>query len=526
MKIFKFLILSAVGISTCQKTEETGKPVFDNVVVIIADDHSYEVTGCYGNNIIRTPNIDRLADEGILFENAYSNSPICSASRQSLLTGKYPHATGVNLLFTPFNDRINITLAEYLKNKGFRTAAIGKTHFNNWIWAPLYKDGLPRHGFDTLIDRAEYEIYLKNKKVKPIPDSISTWNSKNAGTTAYQKNAVMLPQPCYDADCEGTFLANQAVDYMQKNKDRRFLMWVAFHEPHAPFAFPVEYAGKYKPTDVPLPQGSPEDDRFIPEIFKDLTEEEKRGIIASYYTSVEYMDKNVGIVLDGIDKLGLRERTLVLYLSDQGYLLNNHKRFEKHTMWAPSIKSPLIIRGRDKMPANVRTNALIEFVDIVPTILDGLGVGPMESVQGTSFYQVLRHPDLEHKQYVFAEFLEDNKAMIASKKWKYIFTSGKKDLDMGYQTGNPPAGIYHRLYDLENDPAETTNLAYRTENQDTVKLFEDIMLNTFMNTDPYIEELPLDFTEVGKLVWFCEPRDVGAQPGGYPYRIFERKNQP
>ncbi|MDZ7606003.1 MAG: sulfatase-like hydrolase/transferase [Cyclobacteriaceae bacterium] len=102
-----------------------------NVVVILADDHARHVSGLYGNPIIQTPNIDKLAIEGITFHNAYCNAPICSASRQSLLTGKYPHATGVNLLFTPFPDEGNITIAEHLRLYNYKTAIIGKTHWNN-----------------------------------------------------------------------------------------------------------------------------------------------------------------------------------------------------------------------------------------------------------------------------------------------------------------------------------------------------------------------------------------------------------
>ena len=119
---------------------------FKNVIILIGDDHSVRAVGCYGNNIIRTPNIDRITANGIRFMNAYSNAPVCSASRQSILTGKYPHATRVTLLQTPFRDNINITLAEHLRERGFSTAIIGKTHFNN------NRDSIiPDHGFLVII---------------------------------------------------------------------------------------------------------------------------------------------------------------------------------------------------------------------------------------------------------------------------------------------------------------------------------------------------------------------------------------
>jgi choline-sulfatase len=230
-------------------------------------------------------------------------------------------------------------------------------------------------------------------------------------------------------------------------------------------------------------------------------------------------------VLEGLKASGLEEHTLVIYLSDQGYLLHDHKRFEKHTMWEESIKAPLIVKGGNKLLQNVTSDALVEFVDVVPTITECLGIDPIPQAQGRSFLNVLREPGQQHKSFVFAEFLEDNKAMIASKDWKYMFTSGKKELDMGHETGYPAPGIYHRLYDLQNDPDETTNVAYDNSNEKLLDDYQQEMLDIFLRTHPYVNELPTGFTDIGKLVWFCEPRDVGAQPGGFPYRIFEYEDE-
>ncbi len=286
-----------------------------------------------------------MAKQGTRFTSAYANSPICSASRQSLLTGKYPHATGVNLLFTPFNDEQNYTIAEHLKNSDFKTGIIGKTHFNEWIYWNYWEEW-PDYGFDVQITGEDWKKSLSEKAVRDIPDGIKTRRSYTpSDDVRWMKNAQVLPSAYFDEDSEGTFFASKAIEFMNENNDKRFFLWLAFHEPHAPFNFPVEYAGRYNPADMPLPEGSAEDDRWIPAIFKDLTDEERKGIIASYYTSVEYMDKNVGMVLNALEKSGLDKNTLVIYLGDQGYLLNDHKRFEKHTFWEESIKAPLIISG-------------------------------------------------------------------------------------------------------------------------------------------------------------------------------------
>jgi arylsulfatase A-like enzyme len=136
----------AILLVACQQADtirEGALPDFDHILVIVGDDHGFATVGAYGNNYIQTPGLDRLAAGGICFEKAYATSPICSASRQSVLCGKYPHATGVNMLFTPFPDEGNITIAEHLRAHGFATAIIGKNHFNNWVWGHSTKTGHP-----------------------------------------------------------------------------------------------------------------------------------------------------------------------------------------------------------------------------------------------------------------------------------------------------------------------------------------------------------------------------------------------
>lgn len=518
------LLAISLGACNTQQNDITGEESkFKNVIFIVSDDHHPEVVSLLGEKPIHTPNIDRLAAEGVFFTNAYSNSPICSASRQSMMTGKYPHATGVNLLFTPFPDEGNVTIAEYLKEFGYQTALVGKTHFNNWVFGPLYKEGqYPNHGWDHLVGKAQHKEWLKENPPTPVPDSIAHRENTPAGEGAvWGKNAAMLPIPYYDKDSPATFLANWAAAFIKQNKENPFCLWVAFYEPHAPFSFPIEYAGRYKPEDMPLPEGSPEDDRWIPLQFKDLTEDERRGIIASYYTSVEYMDKNVGIVLDALRDNGLEENTLVIFNGDQGYLLNEHKRFEKHMFWDEAVTAPFVIRGKGLPEAGKRTPELMEFIDILPTVTDLLGIAAHDDFQGKSLMPYLTGEADSHREYVFSEFLQDDKAMIASREWKYIFTSGKYDLDLGYETGYGPSGIYQRLYNLVNDPNETTNLAYKPEYKEKVNEMQQLMLEKFHTTHPDAAALPDELNTIGQLVWYCQPRDIGSNYDEVPLRFYE-----
>lgn len=519
-----WIIAAGLILSACVKKPDSGSQAIKNVVVILADDHALKVTGSYGNDVIRTPNIDRLASEGVLFTHAYCNSPICSASRQSLLTGKYPVATGVNLLFTPFSDEGNVTIAEHLRDHGYKTALIGKTHFNNGFWSLLYGNGLPDHGFDTLIEGGIYRQFLQKNPQPAIPAELEVYKREEVTTedVPLWMNCRNLPHPVYDEFSSGTFYARQAAQFIKENKDKPFFLWTAFFEPHHPYYYPVEFAGKYNPEDVPLPAGSQEDDRWIPARFRNLTDEQKRGIIAAYYTSTEYMDKNVGLVLDAIKENGLEESTLVIYLSDNGYLLNDHKRFEKHTMWEEAIRQPMIVKAGNLFGKGERRDALVEYIDVTLAILDILGEPPLEESQGKSFLPVLKNETDEHKAFALSTYLEDNLAMVCTKKWKYMFTTGSRELGIGYTTGNGPSGIVHRLYDLENDPLEMHDVS--AEYPEVLREMQQNMINRFLETHPDADRCPEKLTAEGKLVWFCEPRDVGTDQSivDVPVRVFKK----
>ncbi|MEM9673404.1 MAG: sulfatase [Bacteroidota bacterium] len=472
-----------------------------NVLIIIGDDHSANVLGAYGNNLIRTPNLDRMADRGVRFNRAYANAPLCSASRQSLITGKYPHATGVTLLRTSFPEE-EVTIADHLKSQGYRTGIIGKNHFNNQ----------KNHGFDVKIERRDYFSYREQNPGQPIPDSVAVrppWKPFRDPARIWL-NADALPGNHYDADDIGTWYSEQAMRFLAENQDTSFCLVVGFHEPHSPFNFPIEYTDKYDPATIPLPTGSSEDDRWIPEIFRDLTEEERKGIVSAYFASVEYLDKNVGLILNQLDKLGLAENTLVVYLGDHGYLLNDHKRFEKHMMWEPAVRAPLLMQGGEKLPAGLTLKPMVEFVDVVPTVLEAIQAPLLSSAQGKSLMPLIDKETTEHKEFVFSEFLADNKAMVRSDRWKYIFTTGKRDLAQGYATGNPPPGITHRLYDVVNDPNETKNLYSDPALADTVQLLQKELINWFRETHPNPDSVSREWTVEQQLISFCEPPD--AQP--------------
>lgn len=492
MVVLVGILFAAACVS--QEPQETTAPRARNLLFIMGDDHSAEVLGAYGNQVVRTPNLDQLASQGLRFNRAYANSPVCTPSRQSIITGKLPHAAGVTLLRTPLSGE-EVTIADHLQSFGFQTGAVGKMHFNSSL----------RHGFDFRVDSEDHRRHLEESPPRPVSEGTlvrPSWHPFQDPARTWL-NAESRPGDLHDNDSEGVFFVNQAIEFLRANLDEPFCLVVSFREPHSPFNFPIEYAGRYEPEDMPLPDVGPDDERWIPSVFRDLSEEEKRGVVASYYTSVEYLDKNVGLLLAELERLGLRRNTMVVYVGDQGYLLGHHGRFEKHTMWEPAVRAPLLIRVPGQTPGV--SESLIEFVDLVPTALDVLGVEPMKSVQGRSFAALLIDPDSSHRESVFSEFLPDNMAMVRTQQWKYVFTSGLHDLAMGYETGNPPPGITHRLYDVIADPDEFHNLANEPGQAEVLRQLQALMLERFQDTHPMAGELPSELSMDEMLAWFCEP---------------------
>jgi choline-sulfatase len=235
--------------------------------------------------------------------------------------------------------------------------------------------------------------------------------------------------------------------------------------------------------------------------------------VRSYYSSVEYLDNNVGRVLRALDELGLADSTLVVYTSDHGYLLDHHRRFEKHMMWEEAERVPLIVRD-PRRKAGV-SQALVELVDLVPTILDALGVPQIEGTHGRSLEALLAGRAGPHRDQVFAEYMHDNKAMLRTEKWKYVFATGEKDLELGYQTGKGPAGLHERLYDLAADPREFRNVAADPANREILADLRARTLRVFEETDPRASRLPAGLSEFERLSRFVQPveRDPSV-PGG------------
>jgi len=285
-----------------------------NIVLFLADDQSIDDVGCYSNNVIRTPNIDRLAKEGLKFNLAFTPTAICSPSRSALYTGLYPHRNGCH----PNHSRIKPgikTLPYYLKSMGYRVGLAGKVHVN------------PKEQFPF-----EY-MGLKPKQIENFITSVT---------------------------------------------NKPFCLIVASHEPHGPHK-----KGGYRPDQVLVPPNK-------------VDTQQTRQQLANYYTDIDLLDEELGRVLDLLKKYKLEQNTLFIYTSDHGYEI-----FAKWSCYDAGLHVPFIVRWPGKVKSTTTTNAMISFVDVLPTFIEIAGGKPPKDIDGRSFLPVLLGRENSHHDIVF-----------------------------------------------------------------------------------------------------------------------------
>jgi choline-sulfatase len=499
------LLGGATGAALARRAPAKTRDRRPNLLFLIADDHAGYVLGAQGNTLARTPVLDQFAAEGTRFARHHCNSPVCTPSRQSILTSQLPHAAGVTVLETPLA-RDRPTLAGQLLASAYSTAVLGKMHFN----APG-EPGL--HGFQ--LARTEDVVQKEwSQWAGPVPDlgGIPTkpvWRPFRDPARIWL-NADKLPFPRHYEQMKSTWVANQAVRYLETHKDDAFALWVSFSEPHSPFDFPVEDRADFDPAAFPVPTVGPEDAGQIPLIFRDLTPAEKQGIISAYYTSVHYLDRHVGVVLAALRRLKLEDHTLVVYMADHGYSLGQHGRFEKHCCYDPALQVPLMMRW----PGHIRRGAVVreftESIDVPPTILELLGAERFTVNHGHSLRPYLTGGrGLQPRQSIFSEYLENEEACVRTARWKYIHSSGRRLRTDGYRTDNPTPGRTVRLFDLRGDPGEFHNVAGRYP--EVVAALSAEMLARFRATHPDAAREPAGLATADAIEWYLPPRDAKSK---------------
>ena len=365
------------------------------------------------------------------------------------------------------------------------------------------------HGFESLVvDTDTPKAYARQVTPAPPPAGLKVkprWQPFKDPARIWL-NAEKLPYGRYEKDMTGTFIASEGCRFLEEHKNDPFALWVSFHEPHSPYDFPIEYRDRCNPASFAVPRVGPEDAWQIPLIFRDLSDAEKQGIIAAYYTSVSFLDRNVGIVLAKLRELQLEQDTLVVYMADHGYSLGQHGRFEKHCCYDPALRVPLIMRFPGRIKRGV-VHDFTESVDVAPTILDVLGGEPLPVMHGHSLRPYLEGSrPAAPRDYIFSQYLENEEACVRTDRHKFILCSGKRKRTDGYETENPTPGRYIRLYDVKRDPGEFTDLA--AKEPEVVARLQRLMLDRFRNTHPEAEQLPKGLDERESIEWFLRPRDA------------------
>jgi choline-sulfatase len=476
-----------------------GRAKGPNILILIGDDHAGRTLGVGGDPRQATPRLDGLAGQGVRFDRAYCNSPVCTASRQSFITGRLPHAVGVTRLMTPLPDDA-VTLGDWLGDLGYDTAAIGKMHFN----------GPSKHGFVHRLDTEDWAPWLRQRLTKgedhrrrwrPFQDPAAVW--LNAEGKSFGLPMALM---------ESTYQAERAAEFFDRHKDRSrsnpFALVVGFYEPHSPFKFPDDWPRRYRTDQFAAPTVTEGERLEQPKVFAALTSEEVKGIQASYYTSLAFLDHQVGRVLDALDASGLADDTIVVYLGDNGYMLGQHGRFEKHCSYDPSVRVPLIFRWPGHLPKDRRVTDLVELVDVLPTLLELAGQPMAPDLHGRSLKGLaLGEPGARGRDVVVSEYLENEEAMARSSRYKLVVGTGARRRLDGYETINPLPGPYERLYDLEADPGEDTNVRDRPELAKVAEGLRRALHDRLVTTRGARTPVPPGLSEVQALRWCLVPQD-------------------
>ncbi|MBD3197322.1 MAG: sulfatase-like hydrolase/transferase [Candidatus Lokiarchaeota archaeon] len=468
-----------------------------NVLFIISDAHRADHLSCYGNTQLKTPNIDRLASEGIRFTNYFCTNPICMPNRATLLTGKYPNVHGVRSNGMKLNEELP-TFTNTLKKRGWHTAAIGKIHHQYWMapfkrkytsaenlitWA--YPDSgndpvkenfpIPYYGYD------EVELIVGNGSI--CSGHYLEWLEEKSKTIA---NKVKERIPNYDnlfsLFCDpipkefysSTYVKERTNAFLERYSsgqygDKPFYLQCSFPDPHYPVAPPEEFRKIYPPDKIQLPSSFDDIENlyeheylgehlkkppFKKAFLREANEDETRKFIALTYASVAYMDHCIGEILANLESLELSENTIVIYTSDHGDLMGDHGLlFKGPCPFNGVLQLPFIWKVPGITTPGSISDSLISSIDYPETILNLLGIKKRHQppdMQGYDFQKILKNPEAEIRDVCYVE--NDEEIGTLKSRLRHLIT---KNYKLTIYQNNP---LFGDLYDRKNDPEELNNL--------------------------------------------------------------------
>lgn len=441
-----------------------------NIIFMMSDDHAAHAMSCYGSRINETPNLDRIADEGMRFDNCFCTNSICAPSRAAILTGQYNHINGVKTLGDVLDgNRPNVQ--KILRNNGYQTAIVGKWHLG--------------HGETNDPTGFDYWNVLPGQGEYHDPDMIEMGERK-----------------VFDGYVTDR-ITDISLDWMQnRDKERPFMLMLHHKAPHRPWEPDEKHARMYDDVTIPEPPTFNDDysnrsnaakeasmriDRDLNEI--DLKEEPPDNLtpaelkswkyqryIKDYLRVVASIDDNVGRVLDYLDEEGIADNTIIVYTSDQGFFLGDHGWYDKRFMYEESLRMPFIVRYPEKVKAGSVTSDFALNVDFPETFLDYAGIDIPDFMQGTSLRPVMEERTPEDWQtshyYRYWEHLSEPHHVVAhygmrTHRYKLIYYYGEA---LGASnTRDESRKPEWELFDLENDPMELNNVYEDPQYEETVE---------------------------------------------------------
>ena len=442
-----------------------------NILLVMADQLAAQALSLYGNGVCKTPNLERLAAQGAVFTNNYSNNPLCVPSRASMLTGRLSPDIGV---YDNANEIASSlpTMAHFMRAQGYQTFLCGKMHF-------IGPDQL--HGFE---ERLTTDVYPADFQW------IADWSAGPAfvpsGTAL---NGVVEAGPCIrtmqeDYDDDVAFQASRKIyDLARSDKEKPFFGVVSFTSPHTPFNVSQRYWDLYDHKDIDLPAVSEIPfaalDYFSKALFfahgrhrHSITKDHLLNARHAYYAMISYLDEKLGQMLDQLDETGLREDTIVIFTSDHGEMMGERGMWFKQCFWEWSARVPLVISD-GRVANNMRIDANSSLIDLLPTFIDFGGKDTallrpaIAELAGHSLMPLLTGNASIAADYVIADYLAIGPCvpcrMVKKGEYKYIFTHGHPDL----------------LFNLEADPDERVNLAEYASNAPILAVLKKIGMDGY-----------------------------------------------
>jgi len=460
-------ILFAGPIGSCCSAAEAQKL---NVLLIAADDLNNSL-GCYGHPQVKSPRLDELAARGVRFDRAYCQFPLCNPSRASFLTGLRPDQTGVLENATQFRKNVPdvVTLPQLFQQNGYFVARVGK----------LYHYGVPTQiGTSGLDDPPSWQQTINPRgRDKDDEDKIfSLVPGQFGGTPSW---LAAEGEDDEQTDAKG---ASAAIKLLEEHKDEPFFLAVGFYRPHTPYVAPKKYFDEYPRDELNLPKQKEGDRDDIPQpavaqhsARHNMDEKLTREATQAYLASITFMDQQVGKLLDALDRLKLRDNTIVVFLSDHGYHLGEHGGlWQKQSLFEPSARVPLIISAPGMKSSGKGTKQIAELIDVYPTLAELCGLKAPENLPGKSLKPQLEDVSAPSKGFALTQVRRGvggggkGKAKGKAKTEGGAFPGYSLRTDRFRYTEWDGGEKGVELYDHENDPQEFHNLASDPDYKDEI----------------------------------------------------------